>query len=598
MSDHHLSAHHHDPILGFSNYLSSPLSFSPPPPDRPFRTIRATDTSLPFPLDNSNTKTRPRHTSSSHPSPHYVRLQAETDERIASLEQALAEARESEDAQRKLAARLRRDFDKLQRDFERAERRMLREPVDVPVVATPKERDGWRRTENTIDRDLRATYARAKAEEERRIGWRSTAFPDFAPGPSRSRRVGEPKLGEVTERLGRMKVDTIVTERPTYTSMVSSSSVQQIDEMTSPGSTTSVGSTTVQRAETLSRRSVHRLALPLERRKVRKMVSPAKFAGPSKRPDSTLSTPLSPRLRVEVVSPPSSTFSPPHGSYRESPYPSPQPHATTASPTSLSSKIASMRTYVTAKLGLAASPTLGRTLGSELGSDFGDDRERRLRSLEDINPATSEDDSDQYSEPPAPLPPHVSAALSSLAIALAPHHDTSSPIPSKGSLREPGLEVVAYELLSEAVRVRRINWADTDKHLEVFAPNLAWGKPAESAEASEYPDEVSESNTALRPARLDARPRARPMAIRTVSSGTNTSLALAHRRRPSNLVNEIAMSSLGLGMDGWEEPRTIPAKVVHDLICLIAIVADCVEGVVVVLYRVMIDIRYGRRAIL
>jgi len=157
---------------------------------------------------------------------------------------------------------------------------------------------------------------------------------------------------------------------------------------------------------------------------------------------------------------------------------------------------------------------------------------------------------------------------------------------------------VAYELLSEAVRVRRINWADTDKHLEVFAPNLAWGKPAESGEASEYPDEVSESNTALRPARLDARPRARPMAIRTVSSGTNTSLALAHRRRPSNLVNEIAMSSLGLGMDGWEEPRTIPAKVVHDLICLIAIVADCVEGVVVVLYRVMIDIRYGRRAIL
>ena len=56
--------------------------------------------------------------------------QQEADERLAAMEQALAEAKESEEAQRKVAARLRRDFEKLQRDYERAEAQAIKENRD------------------------------------------------------------------------------------------------------------------------------------------------------------------------------------------------------------------------------------------------------------------------------------------------------------------------------------------------------------------------------------------------------------------------------------------------------------------------------------
>lgn len=73
--------------------------------------------------------------------------QQEADERLAAMEQALAEARESEEAQRKVAARLRRDFEKLRRDYERAEAQAIKQnlrdsvssvgAVSVRSVATP-----------------------------------------------------------------------------------------------------------------------------------------------------------------------------------------------------------------------------------------------------------------------------------------------------------------------------------------------------------------------------------------------------------------------------------------------------------------------------
>jgi hypothetical protein len=45
----------------------------------------------------------------------------------------------------------------------------------------------------------------------------------------------------------------------------------------------------------------------------------------------------------------------------------------------------------------------------------------------------------------------------------------------------------------------------------------------------------------------------------------------------------------------WYEPRTIPGRLVHDLICLMAILVDFVECAVVVIYRVVLDMRYGQR---
>lgn len=53
--------------------------------------------------------------------------QRETEERLAAMEQALTEARDSEEAQRKVAARLRRDYEKLQRDYERSEAQAIKE---------------------------------------------------------------------------------------------------------------------------------------------------------------------------------------------------------------------------------------------------------------------------------------------------------------------------------------------------------------------------------------------------------------------------------------------------------------------------------------
>jgi len=592
-STHH-SSHLHYPSQALCDYLSSPRSLSPSP-ERPFRTIRAKDSSLPFPHHNFATKPRPRHVSdsTSNQSPHWARMQAEADERIASLEQALAEARESEDAQRKLAARLRRNFDKLQRDFERAEERMSREPVPVvPIVATPREREGWRRREATVDNDLRASYAGARAEAKIKVGWGSSAFPEFPVGPSSLQREDEPELGEVVEQLERMTVETVRGQRPTMMTMESTSLIQQIEDMTSPASTTSsAGSTTLHRAETLSRRSVHRLALPLESRKVRKKVSSSNFAGPQ-RNDARSSTPLSPRLRVDTVSPLSPVVSLPRRSFKRSGIPSQLPRVTPASPSSISSRMATMRSFVSTNLGLEPSPSRGRTLDSQRGSKFGDDDDwdqlvRPIQDSQDGQPGSSDEDSDQYSEPPAPLPPHVSAALSSLALALAPHADLPGSIPRlpKRSPRERRLDIAAYELLSEAVRARQIDWANADQKTDPIAD---WRIP-DSLETNDSPDMMSESITrlGLQPSRLHAR----PMATRTVSSGTDASLALAHRRRPSSLPLDLVQT---LCFEEWELV-TIPGKVVHDIICLLAIMADWVECVVIVMYRVLIDIRYGRR---
>jgi hypothetical protein len=64
--------------------------------------------------------------------------QQEAEDRLAAMEQALTEARESEEAQRKAAARLRRDFEKLQRDYERAEAQAIEENLCESVSSPAK----------------------------------------------------------------------------------------------------------------------------------------------------------------------------------------------------------------------------------------------------------------------------------------------------------------------------------------------------------------------------------------------------------------------------------------------------------------------------
>ena len=555
-------------------------------PDRPFRTVRAKDASL------NHMSSRPRPSSSSQPSSQYIRLQAEADERIAGLEQALCEARESEDAQRKLAARLRRDFDKLQRDLERAEERVSRD--SVPVVAmssalasTPRERDSRRRRETTIGKDMRASHPRADVGEHSQAGWGSTAFPEFPPGSSRGRRQDAPEMGKVTERRNRIKTDTASRDRPVLRSFITSNnSARQFDDMLSPESTSSASSATLRVAETLSRRSVHRLALPLVSQKLRKKVSASSFID---RPP----TPLSPRLRVQAISPPAKEPKRTRAPFRRSPWPSPVlPRIALASPTSLGAKMAGIRTFVSSNLGLTPSSEPARTLNTELGSEFGDDWGQSPRSLKNIHNMSSDDESDHDGEEsPAPLPARVSAALSSLAIALAPHNIPSSPLPPKGSLREPDLHVGQYQLLSEAVRTRRSNWAESDKKVQVCISKVTgWSKSVDPGEAGDHPDELSESSNGLRPSRLHSR----PIASRTVSGGTDGSIALAHRRRPSNLPVSFGQYLGNTSTLVEWEAQSVPARVVHDIICLLAILVDWVECAVIVLYHVVVEVRHGR----
>ena len=135
--------------------------------------------------------------------------QQEAEERLAAMEQALSEARESEEVQRKAAARLRRDFEKLQRDYERAEAQAIKQnlresissvgAISVGSVSTPTRRS--RRSPRNQDSQSRRRTISNKQEQEVDagsgagsgsgngkigLGWGMFTFPEFPtePGPS------------------------------------------------------------------------------------------------------------------------------------------------------------------------------------------------------------------------------------------------------------------------------------------------------------------------------------------------------------------------------------------------------------------------------
>jgi hypothetical protein len=97
----------------------------------------------------------------------------------------------------------------------------------------------------------------------------------------------------------------------------------------------------------------------------------------------------------------------------------------------------------------------------------------------------------------------------------------------------------------------------------------------------------------------------RPASLRHSSDG---SVALAHRRRLSQQAAVLSGSQIRHdgqqypkdivkrdGDEEWQEPTTIPGRLVHDILCLLAILVDFIECAVVIIYRVIIDMRYGQR---
>ncbi|EJT46356.1 hypothetical protein A1Q1_05003 [Trichosporon asahii var. asahii CBS 2479] len=145
-------------------------SSQPSPPISRRSTVRAFTAPTPKPRIISNGELRQ--------SLARAEAQADDDEaRIAALEAALAEARESEDAQRKAAARLRRDLSTVKRQLQYAED-IAAEQKTLPQA--PRFRVASRNSTPVLARKLQRRQKRLSADE--RLGWGVSSFPEF---PSR-----------------------------------------------------------------------------------------------------------------------------------------------------------------------------------------------------------------------------------------------------------------------------------------------------------------------------------------------------------------------------------------------------------------------------
>lgn len=595
---------------------------------------------------------------------------ADADDKILALEQAVDDARESEENQRRLAARLRKEVEKLQRDFGRSELERAQVEQALPVC-TPGIRGTLAKTAKRSLPMIVSPLRAGSLPTRHAKGTEAGLSADSDELADQDEDEAEPDLGDVTDRFLRTTPGSRKSKHPSP-ALSANRSVRSIRPKEYSESVSSTRATVVAVSpnhEYISSRN--------QPRRLRKKVSQSNFSNPHRFETLTLkahqslspspldSRPNNETLRSDLRPPSLSSGITPVKSrnrsraVRRSPWPqaSQSPESHESSPNSqgtldlphdsfspvlasLSSRMMSMRTYVSSALqDTPTRPRPGRTLGSELGSDYEDEAESSLRIIEDAlalvhpsprRPVTESDDdgrsvfSDGFYEPPAPLPPRVSAALSSLALALAPY---ASPHPSRidTSLPESSYSEGDESNDSDSVlAMRKIRWADTTKSsLESSAGSdevvsdsvfVLPKRPTRSASAASSTGTAFGGRSISRPSRVSPWFRPRPTNARQSSDG---SLSLAHRRRAS----QQAVPQLGAVGKGkakidnddhegaWEavneedprqvsdfrEPRTIPGKVVHDLICLIAILVDFVECAVVIIYRVILDMRYGER---
>ena len=657
-----------------------------PNPSRPFRTVRQSDKNLPFPLHQRSARPRlDQQFVSRLPTRSTVpTLQQEVaDERISVLEQALLDARESEENQRKVAGRLRKEMEKQQRHAERTEDEMVAREVDQLVQSQTRTPRGHSRdSQSRRRREATPDKAAQSASHPGGYGWGSTAYPSFPNESSFRTKINvtphdteeEPDLGDVTGRMRPMS--------PDVSRGMSTSSIRSYSQSSSHGlgASDSVADRSGSiRTPSMQPRTTSRLsrsAAP-ESRKIRAKVSQSNFLEPT----ASRSRSSSPAAYSSAVSGQSSSSqsgetarisAPPStrsSSFRRSPWPSPHPspiHLDEAygeypfptlqstlrlevtprpslSPAfaSLSQRMENMRAFVSSALDPTSTlpRARGRTLGSELGdessfwdismkaieqtlmrvtkpdgSDTEETSEDVSRLSEEILRQCSEEpevtvdqsflsDGDGEGQTPAPLPPHISAALNSLALALAPA--TVSPLDTKLS---EGERSTLMDKLSKSLP--RIKWA-----LDIVSPLAGKGVPLPDAtlpgpsrdkESSSDPwsndRRTNTSHLGGRKAeyRLSLPLPPRPSMVTHASS--DGSIALAHRRRSSQQVPTLQAIQLRKRVSMVQsefssmEMQTIPGRLVHDFICLMAIMMEFVECTVVIVFRVVIDVRYNRRS--
>jgi len=541
------------PVLDRTSYNQSSPNSSPSrsPGKKLFRTVRNTDTSKPFPHHHHK---QARNIFSTPSRPTFAEtIQQESDERLVLLERALCESRENEEVQRKLAARLKRDFEKLQREFEHAEQTMAEQVEERPkarcmdstssiesVTSSQFDSWAWKQTlnpdgEEGLRRVLRPKATRVKlrikpkkvdreqldARDEDDSAWGLTKFPSF-PGEA------GPSIGDRLTRLpprptfNRLKAKL---RQPSPTKASRHAVSASDDDIPVPS----------RRAET-PRSSRGRLCRP--------GISNETFRSRS-RSTSTHRIRNSPSRNTASSS---RHQTPLRGRYD-----------------SVSSQLASVRKFVSESV-RSVGFNGSRSLGSELGSEYGD----QDHTSEDSEPIREEQEgkdlwededptgSDGTDGPFSRIPANASSGLSSLAMALScsPVSKVKTPrrSPTRSSVddSDPG---------SYRPKKGRRNW--------------------------------------IRPLLLSQRYDTRPaMYPRSSSDGT---VALAHRRQRSNkeelydLVKEISTRNEA---ERRLELYSPPARLVNDLIILLSILLEWIEMFVVIVYRVSVAVKYGRESIL
>lgn len=562
------------------NQTSPIKSPSQPPSKRLFRTVRNDDTSKPFPNHHNKHAharnifhTPKRRTSFSET------LQQETDDRLTLMERALVESRENEETQRKLASRLKRDFEKLQRDFDHAEQSMI-VAQQGQVAKRPEARNmdstssvesmtssqfdswAWKQAiddpgDDNDNRMLRPKASklrlrikskrsdnRDRVDQENDSAWGLTKFPEF-PGEGGS---------SIGDRLTRLP------PRPTF-NRLKAKLRQPSPKKASP------------RRARVSSGSDHDLSIPSPRRRQ---------SSPSR---SSLGRAARSRRSSEYrYESPSRSRSANRSSYQDSPSRKIGTSSKNQTPQrgrydSFTTQLASVRKFVSESVrsvGFNGSRSLGSELGSEYGDedqDVSDDAARTITKKdvwENEDPISGSDGTDGPYTRPMSIPANASSGLSSLAMALS-----CSPIskvtPKLKTPRRP-------------------------------SPSAS-RSPVDDLDPGSYRPKKGRRNW-IRPLLLSQHleQKQRPMMQpRTSSDGT---LALAHRRQRStqeelyDLVQDITRKNQAERRERQLELYSPPARLVNDLIILLSVLLEWIEMLIVIVYRVSVAVKYGRESIL
>lgn len=616
-----------DPSIGSSSSARS--STTPGTTKRFFRTVRSGDSSRPFPEHNNHNARHARNVFSTpahrHSDSYAEIVRQEADDRLIALERALSEARESEEVQRKVAVRLRRDFDKLQREFEYAAKAMgqaeaggsqTNQATSSAESMTSSQFDTWAWKQRSLDgevghgagegRVLRPRASRVKLriksktkgenadrrkaetrEEEvtedgllsNDAGWGMTKFPQFpaaaAAGPSRY------KDDDVEDRLTRLP------PRPTF------SRLKEKLRHASP-----------------TKASPARLSGTPERHR-----SHPSFGTASDSP-SDLHQPMSPQRHTST---PRSRFG------------------------SIGSHVASVRKYVSESV--RSTTIRGRSLGSELGSQYGeseveDNNDTFVRDTVRLpgnsmarrqKHASDGTEGDMGYGELHPIPSTASSGLSSLALALAPSSTPSHPSSRRSSKQRrsaalPSSYKRSLSPITPTVRRRRSSGRLSGSPANRSRDDPGSFRPKKGRNNWIRPLQLPRAQ-GLRADSTRLRPGIHPRAC------SDSQLGLVHRRyltdvgtTTSQMLKEVASARLSLdsiassatllAVDSREElekalhrdwsddcpPRlelfSPPARLVNDLIILFSIMLEWIEIMVVIVWRVFVAVKYGRKSIL